>query len=35
MTVFHKLNEDWNAQPNTPEPFIQISGSNLILSFFP
>jgi hypothetical protein len=31
---FIKLNEDWNAEPNAPEPRIEITGARLRLSFY-
>ena len=34
-TKFRKLNTDWNAQPNTPNPTIRVEGSDLVLGFRP
>ena len=34
MTIFIKLNEKWNAEPNAPDPKIEIKGNDLQLSFF-
>lgn len=34
-TTFHKLNIDWNAEPNVPLPEVRIEGSDLVLSFRP
>ena len=34
-TAFRKLNADWNAQPNTPNPTIRIEGKDLVLAFRP
>ncbi|WP_139165533.1 hypothetical protein [Microvirga guangxiensis] len=31
---FEKLNKDWNAEPNAPDPQISISGSDVLLTFF-
>ena len=31
---FLRLNENWNAEPNTPDPFIKIIGSDIKLSFY-
>ena len=32
-TTAEQLNRGWNAQPNTPNPVIEIDGSDLRLSF--
>ena len=32
-TTFIKLSTDWNAEPNAPNPFVTISGRDLLLSF--
>ena len=32
-TTFTKLNDGWNAEPNAPEPVVEIDGSELRLSF--
>jgi hypothetical protein len=32
-TAFRKLNADWNAEPNAPDPRIHVEGSTLVLSF--
>jgi hypothetical protein len=34
-TTFRKLNRDWNAEPNAPEPSVRVDGRDLILSFEP
>ena len=31
---FLKLNENWNAEPNAPEPSIEITGADLKLLFY-
>ena len=31
---FIKINKDWNAEPNSPMPTIEIKGRNLKLSFY-
>lgn len=33
-TSFFQLNEGWNAEPNAPEPAIEIQGPDLLLSFY-
>jgi hypothetical protein len=33
-TTFAQLNEGWNAEPNAPEPKVEIAGSDVLLSFF-
>jgi hypothetical protein len=33
-TTFVKLNDDWNAEPNAPDPKIEIVGSDILLSFY-
>jgi hypothetical protein len=30
---FRKLNEGWNAEPNAPEPVVEVSGSDTLLRF--
>lgn len=32
-TQFKKLNEGWNAEPNTPEPAVQVHDGDLVLTF--
>jgi len=32
-TSFAKLNENWNAEPNAPEPVVRVDGADLILEF--
>jgi hypothetical protein len=32
-TTFTKLNDDWNAEPNAPDPKIEVMGNDLLLSF--
>src|SRR5690242_17410447 len=31
---FLQLNVDWNAEPNAPDPHVQVLGSDIILRFF-
>lgn len=33
-TTFTKLNEHWNAEPNAPDPKIEVVGGDLLLSFY-
>lgn len=33
MTVFKKLNANWDAEPNSPMPEIAVSGNDVILTF--
>jgi hypothetical protein len=33
-TTFHRLNEDWNAEPNAPAEVLTVEGSNLVVEFF-
>jgi hypothetical protein len=33
-TAFHKLNVDWNAEPNAPYPEIRFDGQALLLTFY-
>ncbi len=33
-TTFTKLNEDWNAEPNAPNPKIEVAGKDILLSFY-
>ena len=33
-TTFHKLNHDWNADPNAPDPVVVVKGRQLELRFF-
>jgi len=32
--TFHKLNDGWNAEPNAPEPSVELQGEDLLLKFF-
>ena len=32
-TQFRKLNDGWNAEPNAPEPIVQIDDSEVVLTF--
>lgn len=34
QTSFLQLNEAWNAEPNAPEPVVQVQGPDLLLSFY-
>jgi len=31
--TFYQLNEGWNAEPNAPNPSIQVEGEDLVLTF--
>lgn len=31
---FCRLNENWNAEPNAPNPTVAIDGEDVLLSFF-
>jgi hypothetical protein len=33
MTTFHQLNDGWNAEPNAPNPFIEIEGRDVLITF--
>lgn len=33
-TNFLKLNWDWNADPNAPDPQLRVDGNDVVLSFF-
>jgi hypothetical protein len=33
MVHFEQLNEDWNADPNVPDPRLMVSGRYVILTF--
>ena len=33
MTTFRHLNEGWNAEPNSPEPKVQIAGGEVLVTF--
>lgn len=33
-TQFRQLNEGWNADPNVPNPIVQIEGCDVVLTFF-
>ncbi len=30
---FHRLNENWNAEPNAPNPTVKIQGQDVVLRF--
>jgi O-acetyl-ADP-ribose deacetylase (regulator of RNase III) len=32
-TRFRQLNEGWNAEPNAPEPIVEVDGDEVVLSF--
>ena len=32
-TQFRKLNDDWNAEPNAPDPAVRIEGRDVVLTF--
>lgn len=34
MTTFRQLNEDWNAEPNSPNPSAVVDGRDVVVSFF-
>jgi hypothetical protein len=31
---YRRFNDKWNADPNAPEPFLKVNGTNLVLEFF-
>jgi hypothetical protein len=33
-TTFVQLNAGWNADPNVPEPEVEVAGANIVLCFF-
>ncbi len=33
-TQFFQLNMGWNAEPNAPQPAVQVQGDDLLLSFY-
>jgi hypothetical protein len=33
-TLFTKLNERWNAEPNAPDPHVLVEGCDVILDFY-
>jgi len=33
-TVFRKLNVNWNAEPNAPDPLIKVNGNDLVVEFY-
>ena len=33
LTKFVKLNHGWNAEPNAPEPWVEVDGEDLVLGF--
>jgi hypothetical protein len=32
-TQFRQLNDGWNAEPNAPDPGVQVDGSDFVLTF--
>ena len=32
-TQFRKLNDGWNAEPNAPDPTVQVDGRDVVLTF--
>jgi len=32
--IFKRLNHDWNAEPNAPDPKVEVSGPTVRISFF-
>ncbi len=32
--TFEQINKGWNAEPNAPEPRIEVTGNDLLLTFF-
>ena len=32
-TVFQRLNDGWNAEPNSPDPAVQVDGRDVVLTF--
>ena len=32
-TTFAKLNSDWNAEPNAPDPVVQVEANEVVLEF--
>jgi hypothetical protein len=33
-TTFTKLNSDWNAEPNAPEPIVSVEDDNVHVEFY-
>ena len=33
-TIFHKLNEGWNAEPSAPNPSVEVHDEDILLKFF-
>src|ERR1035441_6944122 len=33
MTTFRKLNTEWNAEPNSPEPRVHVAGGDVFVTF--
>ena len=33
-TTFHQLTTDWNADPNVPDPSVEVTGGSIILRFW-
>jgi hypothetical protein len=31
--IFHQINEGWNAEPNAPNPSVEVRGEDLVLTF--
>jgi hypothetical protein len=34
VTRFQQLNDGWNAEPNAPDPAIELRGDEVVLAFF-
>jgi hypothetical protein len=34
LPSFHQLNSGWNAEPNAPEPSVEVAGPDMLLRFF-
>ena len=32
--TFEQINKGWNAEPNAPEPKVEVSGSDVLLTFY-
>ena len=33
MTTFHQLNHGWNAEPNAPEPKVEVKAGDVVVTF--
>jgi len=33
MTTFHQLNHGWNAEPNAPEPKVEVQAGDVVVTF--